>query len=137
MKYPGTLPQNVFWKNLKTGQITIEKLLTIINIRRNQSGEYRCIANNTCGKKSTTMFIDVQCKITQMAFFDTSLYWQGLVMFNFSPFYVSKQLAIIMLLVYAFIVVFNLLVVRVKCPFYRKLHTDCGQIHILKVAATV
>ena len=83
------------------------------------------------------MFIDVQCKIIQMAFFDTSLYWQGLVMFNFSPFYVSKQSAIIMLLVYSFIVVFNLLVVRVKCPFYCKLHTDCGQIHILKVAATV
>ena len=83
------------------------------------------------------MFIDVQCKIIQMAFFDTSLYWQGLVMFNFCPFYVSKQSAIIMLLVYSFIVVFNLVVVRVKCLFYCKLHTDCGQIHILKVAATV
>ena len=34
--------------------------------------EYRCIANNTCGNKSTTMFIDVQCKIIQIAFFDTS-----------------------------------------------------------------
>ncbi|XP_066024495.1 fibroblast growth factor receptor 2-like isoform X2 [Pocillopora verrucosa] len=56
----GSHPLNVFWKNVKTGQVTGEKLLTIINIRRDQSGEYRCIANNTCGNESTTMFINVQ-----------------------------------------------------------------------------
>ena len=65
----GTPPLNFVWKNVKTGQVTKEKLLTIINIRRNQSGEYRCTANNTCGNESTTMFIDVQCKIMHMAFF--------------------------------------------------------------------
>ena len=65
----GSHPLNVFWKNVKTGQVTGEKLLTIINIRRDQSGEYRCIANNTCGNESTTMFINVQCKIVLMAFF--------------------------------------------------------------------
>ena len=111
----GTHPLNFVWKNVKTGQVTKGKLLTIINIRRNQSGEYRCIANNTCGKESTGMFIDVLCKIIYMAFFDTSLYWQWLVMFNFSPFYVSKHIAIIMLLVRSFMVV--LLVPKVKCPF--------------------
>ena len=58
----GTPPLNHFWKNVKTGQVTEGKLLTIINIRRNQSGEYRCIANNTCGSESTGMFIDVHCK---------------------------------------------------------------------------
>ena len=58
----GTPPLNYFWKNMKTGQVTTGKLLTIINIRRNQSGEYRCIANNTCGNESTGMFIDVHCK---------------------------------------------------------------------------
>ena len=58
----GTPPLNVFWKNVKTGQVTKGKRLTIINIRRNQSGEYRCTANNTCGKESTGMFIDVHCK---------------------------------------------------------------------------
>ena len=62
----GTPPLNFFWKNVKTGQVTTEKLLNIINIRRNQSGEYRCIANNTCGNESTTMFIDVLCKIMQL-----------------------------------------------------------------------
>ena len=59
----GTSPLNFLWKNLKTGHVTTEKLLNIINIRRNQSGEYRCIANNTCGNESTTMFINVECKI--------------------------------------------------------------------------
>ena len=58
----GTPPLNYFWKNMKTGQVTTEKLLTIINIRRNQSGEYRCTTNNTCGNESTGMFIDVHCK---------------------------------------------------------------------------
>ena len=58
----GTHPRNCFWKNVKTGQVTKGKLLAIIDIRRNQSGEYRYIANNTCGNESTGMFIDVHCK---------------------------------------------------------------------------
>ena len=58
----GTPPLNYFWKNVKTGQGTKEKRLTIIHIRRNQSGEYRCTVNNTCGNESTGMFIDVYCK---------------------------------------------------------------------------
>ena len=65
----GTPPLNVSWKNVKTGQVIKEKLLTIIRIRRNQGGEYRCIANSTCGNESTTMFINVQCKIIHMAIF--------------------------------------------------------------------
>ena len=65
----GTHPLNFVWKNVKTGQVTKGKLLTIINIRRDQSGEYRCIANNTCGNESTTMFINVTCKIIHMALF--------------------------------------------------------------------
>ena len=58
----GTRPRNCFWKNVKTGQVTKGKLLTIINIKRNESGEYRYIANNICGNESTGMFIDVHCK---------------------------------------------------------------------------
>ena len=57
----GTL-LNVSWKDVKTGQFTKGKLLTIINIRRNQSGEYRYIANNICRNESTGMFIDMHCK---------------------------------------------------------------------------
>ena len=58
----GTPYPYVSWRNVKTGQVTKGKLLTIIYIRRNQSGEYRCIANNTCGNESAGMFIDVYCK---------------------------------------------------------------------------
>ena len=76
----GTHPLNVFWKNVKTGQVTKGKLLTIINIRRNQSGEYRCTANNTCGNESTGMFIDVQCKNLYNVFIrHSSVYYTVLV----------------------------------------------------------
>ena len=53
----GTPYPYVSWRNVKTGQVTKGKLLTIINIRRNQSGEY-----NTCGNESAGMFIDVYSK---------------------------------------------------------------------------
>ena len=32
VKNLGTPPLNVFWKNLKTGQVTKEKLMNIINV---------------------------------------------------------------------------------------------------------
>ena len=58
----GTPSLNQFWQNAKTGQfVESGKLLTITNITRYQT-EYRCVVNNTCGRASTTMFIDVQCK---------------------------------------------------------------------------
>jgi len=38
------------------------KQLSFSNITRAQAGEYRCIANNTCGEKSKMTNIDVQCK---------------------------------------------------------------------------
>lgn len=49
----------VFWA---TGNTFEGNPLIITNITRSQRGEYRCIANNTCGRVSATMFIDVQCK---------------------------------------------------------------------------
>ena len=58
----GTPYPNVSWSNVKTGQVTKGKLLTIINIGRSPSGEYICIANNTCGNESAGMFIDVHFK---------------------------------------------------------------------------
>ena len=74
----GTPPLNYFWKNMKTGQVTEGKLLTIINIRRNESGEYRCTANNTCGNESTGMFIDVHCKNLYYVFIRLSnVYYSG------------------------------------------------------------
>lgn len=57
----GTPSRTVFWENVKSGQVIEGKMLNIINITRNQT-EYRCFANNTCGGKYATMFIDVQFK---------------------------------------------------------------------------
>ena len=57
----GTPPINIFWEDVKSGQVFEGKLLNITDITRYQT-EYRCIANNTCGWVSTTMFIGVQCK---------------------------------------------------------------------------
>ena len=57
----GSPPLTVFWENVKSGQVIIGKLLNITHITRYQT-EYRCIANNTCGSDSSTIFIDVQCK---------------------------------------------------------------------------
>ena len=58
----GTPPPTVFWKILNTNEVIYGKLLNIPNISRNQSGEYKCFANNTCGNDSSTIVIDVQCK---------------------------------------------------------------------------
>ena len=58
----GTPPPTVFWKIVNTNEVIYGKLLNITNITRNQSGEYKCFANNTCGSDSSTMFINVQCK---------------------------------------------------------------------------
>ena len=74
----GTLPRNYFWKNMKTGQVSEGKLLNIPNIIRNESGEYRCTANNTCGNESTGMFIDVHCKNLYNVFIRLSnVYYSG------------------------------------------------------------
>ena len=55
----GNPSPTVFWE---TGYTFEGNPLTITNITRSQRGEYMCIANNTCGRGSATMFIDVQCK---------------------------------------------------------------------------
>lgn len=54
----------VIWEKVKTGERihTEGNLLNITNINREQAGEYRCKANNTCGEASTVVDIDVQCK---------------------------------------------------------------------------
>ena len=51
----------VTWKNVNTGDLE-GNWLNITNITRAQAGEYRCIANNTCGEASTVVDINVQCK---------------------------------------------------------------------------
>ena len=58
----GTPSPTVFWKIVDTSEVIYGKLFNITNIRRSQSGEYKCFASNTCGSDSSMMFIDVQCK---------------------------------------------------------------------------
>ena len=99
----GTPPLNYFWKNVKTGHVTTEKLLNIPNIRRNQSGEYRCTANNTCGNESTGMFIDVHCKNLCNVFIRLSnVYYTMLVSVLYMC--VLSHTAIISMLFFPFIV---------------------------------
>ena len=62
-----TLPINIFWEDLKSGQVFEGNLLNITDITRYQT-EYRCIANSTCGWVSTTMFIGVHCKNLYIVF---------------------------------------------------------------------
>ena len=112
----GTPPLHVFWKNVKTGQVTKGKLLTIISIRKNQSGEYRCIANNTCGKESTGLFIDMHCKNLYNVFTSLSdVYYSMLVrvLYNF----VLSHTAIILMLLSSRSSYCNVNLVRVKYPF--------------------
>lgn len=61
---------------VKSGQVIIGKLLNINHITRYQT-EYRCIANNTCGRDSLTMFIDVQCK-------NISFTWLFFIMYRYN-----------------------------------------------------
>ena len=58
----GTPSPTFFWKIVDTREVIYGKLLNITNIRRNQRGEYKCFANNTCGSDSSTVVTDVQCK---------------------------------------------------------------------------
>lgn len=52
----------VLWRNVTSGEPIKENPLNITSISRDQAGEYKCTANNTCGKESTVAYIDVQCK---------------------------------------------------------------------------
>ena len=61
----GIPPPNVAWIEDGSGQRTPGNVLRLINIYRNQSGEYRCEASNRCGNKSVTTFVDVLCKLRE------------------------------------------------------------------------
>ena len=55
----------VSWSKLNADDFTVvvSSWLNFTNIRRDQAGDYFCIANNTCGtRKSSRRTIDVQCK---------------------------------------------------------------------------
>ena len=57
----GTPTPMVYWIKAN-GQHIDRSELVLININRNEAGEYRCEASNECGNASETVHIDVQCK---------------------------------------------------------------------------
>ena len=60
----GTLPLMVAWIKVGSHTRTNQNELVLANIKRNETGEYRCEASNECGNASETVTIEVQCKLT-------------------------------------------------------------------------
>ena len=75
----GNPSPTVFWE---TGYTFEGNPLTITDITRSHRGEYICIANNTCGRGSAMMFIDVQCKNIYSKISFCCFYSPGIVMFT-------------------------------------------------------
>ena len=44
------------------GQFGDKNVLELVNVSRNEAGEYRCEVHSECGKETETVSIDVQCK---------------------------------------------------------------------------
>ena len=53
---------SVTWTEVKTGIRSTGITRQLIRINRNQSGEYKCEASNSCGYDTTSTFLIVQCK---------------------------------------------------------------------------
>lgn len=44
------------------GQRVNTNILKLINIKRSEAGEYRCVATNDCGSVTHTTGVEVQCE---------------------------------------------------------------------------
>ena len=55
------------------GQSGDKNVLELVNISRNEAGEYRCEVHSECGNETETVNIDVQCK---RIFFPTFMFVQ-------------------------------------------------------------
>ena len=58
----GSPALSVTWTKVKTGSRTMGITLELIQVNRNESGEYKCEASNSCGNDTTSTFLIVQCK---------------------------------------------------------------------------
>ena len=56
------IPINYTWITVNTSQRHYGNILAFPNIDRSDTGQYRCQADNRCGKDSRVQFIDVLCK---------------------------------------------------------------------------
>ena len=55
-------PNNYTWIRLDNGERQNGNVLTFTRISRSDSGQYKCEAQNQCGKDSRVQSIDVYCK---------------------------------------------------------------------------
>ena len=53
---------NVYWINVNNGALLNGSVLNFTNINRNDTGQYRCQAENICGSDSSVQSIEVLCK---------------------------------------------------------------------------
>lgn len=69
---PDTILQWIWYKpNSSITHLSKENTYVIYNITRNESGSYRCAAQNSVGISETaTVLVDVQCKYCQLRMFE-------------------------------------------------------------------
>ena len=63
---------NVYWINVNNGERINGSVLNFTNIIRHDIGQYRCQAENECGKDNSVQSISVFCKykpISRLFFF--------------------------------------------------------------------
>ena len=58
--YGGSFQRLTWFK--PDGQSGSKTVLELVNISRNEAGEYRCEVHSECGDETETVNIDVQCK---------------------------------------------------------------------------
>ena len=58
----GSPTRSVTWTEVKTGIRSIGITRQLTHINRNESGEYKCEASNSCGNDTKSAFLIVQCK---------------------------------------------------------------------------
>ena len=58
----GSPTLSVTWTEVKTGNSTIGITRELTHINRDESGEYKCEASNSCGNDTASTFLIVQCK---------------------------------------------------------------------------
>ena len=53
---------NVYWINVNDGALLKGSVLNFTNITRHDIGQYRCLAENGCGRDSSVRSVEVFCK---------------------------------------------------------------------------
>ena len=73
----GTPPLMVSWMKPDSQRVSGYKL-EVVNVNRNQAGEYKCEASNECGNATKTANIIVLCKYGSVFILKSCLYFGSL-----------------------------------------------------------